>query len=106
MQKIRAAVAGVGNCASSLIQGLEYYREHSADDVCGLMHPRIGPWGCGDIEIVAAFDIDRRKVGRPLEEAIFAKPNCTRVFQKAMPVSGVEVRMGPVLDGVAPHMRD
>jgi myo-inositol-1-phosphate synthase len=106
MQKIRAAVAGVGNCASSLIQGLEYYREHSADDVRGLMHPRVGPWGCGDIEIVAAFDIDRRKVGRPLEEAIFAKPNCTRVFQKAMPVSGVEVRMGPVLDGVAPHMRD
>jgi myo-inositol-1-phosphate synthase len=106
MQKIRAAVAGIGNCASSLIQGLEYYRERSAEDVRGLMHPRIGPWGCGDIEIVAAFDIDRRKVGRPLEKAIFAKPNCTRVFQKAMPISGVTVQMGPVLDGVAPHMYD
>ena len=106
MQKIRAAVAGIGNCASSLIQGLEYYRERSAEDVRGVMHPRIGAWGCGDIEVVAAFDIDRRKVGRPLEEAIFAKPNCTRVFQKAMPVSGVTVQMGPILDGVADHMRD
>jgi myo-inositol-1-phosphate synthase len=70
------------------------------------MHPRIGTWGCTDIQVVAAFDIDRRKVGRPLEEAIFAKPNCARVFQKAVPVSGVMVQMGPILDGVAPHMLD
>ncbi len=104
MTKIRAAVAGVGNCASSLIQGLEYYRGRSEPELAGLMHPRVGRWGCGDIEIVAAFDIDRRKVGRPLEEAIFAKPNCTRVFQKAMPVSNVLVQMGPILDGFASHM--
>jgi myo-inositol-1-phosphate synthase len=70
------------------------------------MHPRIGRWGCGDIEIVGAFDIDRRKVGRPLEEAIFAKPNCTRIFQKAIPVSNVVVQMGPILDGLAGHMLD
>jgi myo-inositol-1-phosphate synthase len=106
MTKIRAAIAGVGKCASSLIQGLEFYRGRSDPEVAGLMNPRIGRWGCGDIEIVAALDIDRRKVGRPLEEAIFAKPNCTRIFQKAMPVSNVEVQMGPILDGLAPHMLD
>jgi myo-inositol-1-phosphate synthase len=106
MEKIRVAVAGVGNCASSLIQGLAYYRGRSDREVAGLMHPRIGQWGCADIEIVAAFDIDRRKVGKPVEEAIFAKPNCTRVLQKVMPVSDVEVQMGPILDGVAPHMLD
>ncbi len=70
------------------------------------MHPRIGRWGCGDIGIVAAFDIDRRKVGRPLEEAIFAKPNCTRIFQKVIPISNVVVQMGPILDGLAGHMLD
>lgn len=106
MQKIRAAIAGVGNCASSLIQGLEYYKGREAEHVPGLMHPRIGAWGGSDIEIVAAFDVDRRKVGRPVEEAIFAKPNCTRVFQQAIPVSDTVVQMGPVLDGVAPHMLD
>jgi myo-inositol-1-phosphate synthase len=70
------------------------------------MHPAIGNWSCGDIEIVAAFDIDRRKVGRPVEEAIFAEPNCAMVFQRALPVSNVRVQMGPVLDGVASHMAD
>jgi myo-inositol-1-phosphate synthase len=70
------------------------------------MHPRIGRWGCGDIEVVAAFDIDRRKINRPVEEAIFAKPNCTKIFQGALPVSDIRVQMGPVLDGVAPHMAD
>ena len=106
MTRIRAAIAGVGNCASSLIQGLEFYRRRSNREIAGLMHPRIGGRGCGDIEIVAAFDIDRRKVGRPLEEAIFAKPNCARIFQKAIPISNVVVRMGPILDGLAPHMLD
>lgn len=70
------------------------------------MHPRIGNWGCGDIEVVVAFDIDRRKVGRSLSEAIFAKPNCTKIFQRVLPVSDVIVQMAPVLDGVAPHMAD
>jgi myo-inositol-1-phosphate synthase len=106
MAQIRAAIAGVGNCASSLIQGLEFYRTRGGRDVAGLMHPRIGQWGCGDIEVVAAFDVDKRKVGRPLAEAMFAKPNCTRIFQKAIQVSNVEVCMGPVLDGLAPHMLD
>jgi len=70
------------------------------------MHPKIGDWRCSDIEIVVAFDIDRRKVGKPVEEAIFAKPNCTKIFQSSLPVSGVRVQMGPILDGVAPHMAD
>jgi len=103
---IKVAVVGVGNCASSLIQGLTFYKSSKANEFSGLMHPRIGKWGVCDIEIVAAFDIDRRKVGRPVEEAIFAKPNCTMVFQKALPISGVMVQMGPILDGVAGHMAD
>ncbi|MCH8322187.1 MAG: inositol-3-phosphate synthase [Proteobacteria bacterium] len=106
MKKIRVAIAGVGNCASSLVQGLEYYKGRNEEAFTGLIHTRIGDWGPSDIKIVAAFDIDRRKVGKRVEEAIFAKPNCTKVFQSALPVSEVIVRMGPVLDGVAPHMAD
>jgi myo-inositol-1-phosphate synthase len=70
------------------------------------MRHSIGGYSCGDVEFVAAFDIDRRKVGHPLEEAIFAKPNCTRLFQSALSVSNVIVQAGPVLDGIAPHMAD
>ena len=103
---IRVAIAGVGNCASSLVQGLEYYRGRNEESFSGLMNAKIGNWGPSDIEIVAAFDIDRRKVGKLVEEAIFAQPNCTKVFKSTLPVSDVVVRMGPVLDGVAPHMAD
>ena len=106
MTRIRVAIAGVGNCASSLVQGLEYYKGRNVDAIAGLMHARIGDWGPSDIEIVAAFDVDRRKVGKRVEEAIFAEPNCTKVFQSGVPLSEVVVRMGPVLDGVAPHMAD
>ncbi len=106
MKNIRVAIAGVGNCASSLIQGLEYYKDRDGDAFSGIMHTRIGDWGPSDIEVVAAFDIDHRKVGKPVEEAIFAKPNCAKVFQSALPVSEVVVQMGPILDGVAPHMAD
>ena len=106
MRNIRVAIAGIGNCASSLIQGLEYYRGRNEQDYAGLMHPRIGDWRVADIEIVAAFDVDDRKVGRRLEEAVFAKPNCTKVFERNLPASGVRVQMGPILDGVAPHMAD
>ncbi len=106
MQKIRLAIAGIGNCASSLIQGIEFYKHVDQSKVVGLMHQTIGQWNCSDIEIVAAFDVDRRKVGKQLEEAIFAEPNCAKVFQKTVPPSGVTVQMGPILDGVAPHMSD
>ena len=104
--RIKVAIAGVGNCASSLVQGVEYYRDRPGVALDGIMRQSIGGYRCCDVEFVAAFDVDRRKVGRPLEEAIFAKPNCTRIFQSALPVSNVIVQAGPVLDGVAPHMAD
>ncbi len=65
MQKIRVVIAGVGNCASSLVQGIAFYRDRGGRESAGLMHPMIGRWGCSDIEIAAAFDIDRRKVVAP-----------------------------------------
>jgi myo-inositol-1-phosphate synthase len=105
MGQIRLAVAGVGNCASSLLQGMEYYRRRQSADAAGLTHPVIGSYRLTDIKVVAAFDIDRRKVGRPLEQAVFAPPNCTTVFQRELPYYGVTVEMGPILDGVAAHMR-
>lgn len=105
MDKIKIAIVGVGNCASSLIQGIYYYQKKGADDAIGLMHREIGGYGPGDIEVVAAFDIDRRKVGKDLSEAIFAPPNCTTVFCD-VPETSVKVSMGHVLDGVAPHMKD
>ena len=104
MDNIRVAIAGIGNCASSLIQGIEYYRTRNTSQWQGLMHESIGGWRASDIEVVAAFDIDRRKVGHQLEVAVFEKPNCARVFQSVLPPSGVTVQMGPVLDGVADHM--
>lgn len=105
MNDIKVAIAGVGNCASSLIQGMEYYSHASGREIIGLMHPSIGRYEISDIEFVAAFDIDERKVGKDLSKAIFAKPNCTTVFNPEVPNYDVEVKMGSVLDGVAPHMR-
>ncbi|HYO08388.1 MAG TPA: inositol-3-phosphate synthase [Tepidisphaeraceae bacterium] len=104
--KIRIAVAGVGNCASSLVQGIAWYATSPDRAATGLAFPRIGGFGVDDLEIVAAFDVDRRKVGRPLEEAVFAAPNNTQVFCRDLPRSGVVVQMGEVLDGVAEHMNE
>jgi myo-inositol-1-phosphate synthase len=106
MKTIRLAIAGLGNCASSLLQGIEFYRMHDPGESAGVLHPMIGGYRIEDIRPVAAFDVDARKVGRPLEDAVFAPPNCTTVFQEKFPSYGVEVRMGPVLDGVAAHMAD
>ncbi|HEC97046.1 MAG TPA: inositol-3-phosphate synthase [Nitrospirae bacterium] len=106
MRKIKIVIIGVGNCASSLMQGIYYYRNKAVEDVSGLMHWDIGGYNPGDIEVVAAIDIDVRKVGRDVSEAIFAPPNCTTIFQKEIPATGVTVVMGRVLDGVAPHMKD
>jgi myo-inositol-1-phosphate synthase len=105
MGAINIAIAGVGNCASSLLQGIEYYRNNHGARF-GLMHESMCGYVPGDIRVVAAFDIDARKVGRPVEEAIFAPPNCTARIWSDMPATGVTVRMGPVMDGVAPHMHD
>jgi len=103
-KKIRVAVVGVGNCLSSLYQGLEYYKDHDEENIPGIMFSRIGGYHPSDIKVVAAFDVDRRKVGRPLGEAIFAKPNCARVFCDDVP-DGPIVQMGPVLDGVSEYMQ-
>ena len=105
MSTIRVAVVGICNCASSLVQGLEYYREGSNDQT-GLMHWELGGYRPSDVEVVAAWDVDRRKVGLDVAEAIFAKPNCTAVFAPEVKPTGTVVRMGRVLDGVADHMAD
>ena len=104
MSKIRVALVGVGNCASSLVQGVAFYGADS-ENTQGLMHRTIGGHGPADIDFVLAYDVDKRKVGVDLAEAIFAKPNCTAVFCAEVPATGVKVKMGPVLDGVAPHMQ-
>ena len=106
MGEIRIAVAGVGNCASSLIQGIEFYRNFSQHKSLGLMHHDLGGYKPEDVRVVAAFDVDARKVGQPLHKAIFAPPNCTLRIYPNMPPSNVIVQMGPVLDGVSPHMRE
>src|SRR5712691_9324177 len=108
-RKIRIAIVGVGNCASSLLQGIEYYRhvqEEERRNPVGLMHYDLGGYIPADIEPVCAFDIDERKVGRPLAEAAFAKPNNTTLIWPYLPWSHIIVHMGPVLDGVSPHMED
>ena len=107
MRQIRVAIAGVGNCASSLVQGIDYYRSvkgRGPDSSLGLMHHNLGGYLPGDIKIVAAFDIDRRKVGKPLVEAIASAPNCTKKFHKISRRIPVNVHMGNVLDGVAEHL--
>ena len=103
---IKIAIAGVGNCASSLLQGIEHYGRPEARDGVGLMHLSMGGYAPGAVEVVAAFDVDCRKVGRPLHEAAFALPNCTTAITSRIAASDVIVQMGPVHDGVAPHMAD
>ena len=110
MSKIRVAIAGVGNCASSLIQGIHYYTRSMAgggtDGATGLAHPVLGGYRPGDIEIVAAIDIDERKVGKPLHEAVFALPNNTKTFCSDFRYDNLKVTMGNVLDGVSEHMQE
>ena len=106
MGNIKIAIVGVGNCASSLIQGIHYYREKTPQDAIGLMHWEIGGYKPGDIEVVVAFDIDKRKVGVDVHEAIFSAPNCTAVFCSDLPKSEVTVRMGRILDGFSDHMKN
>ena len=106
MEKIKIAVAGIGNCASSLLQGINYYENKNQDDAIGLMHWNIGGYSPADIEVVAAFDIDKRKVGTDVNTAIFAKPNCTEVFSPDIRPYNVIVSMGKVLDGMSSHMSE
>jgi myo-inositol-1-phosphate synthase len=106
MGKVRVAIVGVGNCASSLVQGLEYYKD--ADDVTrvpGLMHVRFGDYHVSDVEVVAAFDVDAKKVGIDLAEAIFTSENNTIKFAD-VPPTGVIVQRGHTLDGLGEYYRE
>jgi len=103
---VRVAVVGVGNCASSFIQGTRYYREASPDDfVPGLMHVDLGGYHVRDIEFVAAFDVDREKVGKDLSEAMWAGPNNTVKFCE-VPHLGVRVERGMTHDGIGKYLSD
>ncbi|MBC6445058.1 MAG: inositol-3-phosphate synthase [Alphaproteobacteria bacterium GM202ARS2] len=104
MPSIKIALAGIGNCASSLLQGIQFYKDQQLGGGNGLAHEIIGGYTVQDIVPVAAFDIDRRKVTRPLREAVFAPPNCTTVFESGLPDYDVIVKMGPVLDSCADHL--
>jgi len=111
MAKIKIAIVGVGNCAASLIQGLEYYRQNGIhgkekEEHLGLMNYDLGGYFPEDIEVVAAFDIDKRKVSNRFDEALKAKPNCVMELWNHMPKSKVTVQMGPILDGFSAHMKE
>lgn len=100
---VKIVIAGVGNCASSLIQGIEFYKNGS--EKTGFVRSEIGKYKIGDVRVVGAIDVDRRKIGKDLSEVIFTSPNCAKKFA-AVPNLDVPVVKGPVLDGIAPHMSD
>jgi len=107
MSKVRLAIVGVGNCASSLVQGLEYYKDASADEkVPGLMHASLGGYHISDVEVVAAFDVDAKKVGKDVAEAIFTEPNNTIRFAEDVPPTSVTVSRGRTLDGFGEFYRE
>ena len=102
--KIKVAIIGVGNCASSLVQGIHKYVElPEGVDVPGVMHPKIGDYRIEDIEVVAAFDVDENKVGKDLSEAIFTQPNNTLKFAD-VPTTGVTVERGMTHDGIGKYV--
>ena len=105
--KIKVAIVGLGNCASSLIQGLEYYKDvdEKSEPVIGLMSNSLGGYLIRDIAIVAAFDVNAHKIRKDISEAIFVEPNCTKKISD-VPKMNVSVSAGPLLDGIAPHMKD
>ncbi|MEE9273557.1 MAG: inositol-3-phosphate synthase [Robiginitomaculum sp.] len=105
-KSVKVALIGVGNCASSLVQGISYYRKNSDKKCAGLMHEYLAGYHPSDLNIVAAFDIDNRKVGKDVADAIFCAPNCTTVFQKDVPATGTKVSMGRLLDGFSAHLEN
>jgi myo-inositol-1-phosphate synthase len=103
-KKVRVAIIGVGNCASSLVQGVHYYRDAKpGDDIPGIMHVDLGGYHLRDLEFVAAFDVDKNKVGKDLADAIYAKPNNTYRFAD-VPKTGVKVERGMTLDGIGKYL--
>src|ERR1700712_4935511 len=106
LRKVRIAIVGVGNCASSLVQGLSYYREAKSNEpVAGLMNANVGGYHVGDIEVSAAFDVNAEKVGRDVADAIWGAPNNTHRFAEVAP-TGVTVLRGRTLDGIGQYLRD
>ncbi len=106
MTKVRVAIVGTGNCASSLVQGISFYRgAGSNEEIPGLMHAELGGYRVDDVGVVAAFDIARAKVGVDLADAILAEPNNTQVFAR-VPRTGVMVQRGPTMDGIGKYLRD
>lgn len=101
-RKIRIGIIGVGNCASGFIQGIEYYKQHPEREVVGIMHKDIGGYDVRDIEVVCAFDVDKNKVGKTLDEALFQKPNSVDWIK--LPKSKVVVRQGPLYDGLGRYL--
>src|ERR671915_1903070 len=105
--KVRVAIVGVGNCASSFVQGVQYYKDADpAEQVPGLMHVDLGGYHVRDIEFSAAFDIDAEKVGKDLSEAIFAGQNNTLNFAGDVPNLGVEVQRGMTHDGLGKYLSE
>lgn len=102
--KIKIGIIGVGNCAAGLIQGIEYYRQHPERQVVGIMHQQIGGYDVRDIEVVCAFDVDKNKVGKTLDVAIYEKPNMVEWVK--VPKSSVVVKQGPLFDGVGKYLRE
>lgn len=102
--EIKIAIAGIGNCASSLIQGIAAYKKDKK--ITGLIRKKIGKYAPESIKIVAAFDIDKRKVGKDVSDAIFSEPNNTMIFCKKVPKTNVRVMRGPTKDGIAKHMKE
>ena len=107
---MRVAIVGLGNCASALVQGVKYYSDSDSSNADGLLTPSIGPYGVGSIDFALGFDVDQRKIGLPISEAIFSLPNCCAVLDASVRTdtsgrfSG-PVLQAPVLDGVSDHMR-
>jgi myo-inositol-1-phosphate synthase len=105
MAKIRIAVVGFGNCASSLCQGIACYGRKNDGEAVGLMHWDIGGYKPYDMKVVAGFDVDKRKVGKDVSQAIFQPPNCTTIFHRDVPKTGATVSMGKILDSIPKHMQ-
>jgi myo-inositol-1-phosphate synthase len=105
-REVRVGIVGVGNCASSFVQGLSYYKDaNSNETIPGLMNVELGGYHIGDVEVSAAFDVNAGKVGRDVSEAVFARPNNTQRFS-AVPESGIRVHRGRTLDGLGKYLRD
>ena len=104
---VRVALIGAGNCASSLVQGVHYYRNADEEEfIPGLMHTNLGGYHIGDVEFTAAFDIDSRKVGKSLNEAIFMEPNNTVRFAEDLPSNGAKVYRGMTHDGLGKYLSE